>query len=276
MDNFSLRGVVSNEFLHARVEEMDEECVTAIILGGSQARGDATRYSDVDFMRFVRSAEDVRPKRYVYRDGRLVSIGTRTIEKYRAGLQDPEAVIFVVPSMREACILLDKEGEFARFQQEVRAFTWEPLQKRANEQAGTFLMLFSEYAHKVLGSLLMRDELALAAAVNELLYQMTLAVAIQRGVLIESGNSYFRQVEHSVGFGSSWTRYHLIVAGLEQTTTDKSFIEERALAALRLYQETLAIMRDALLPIHREVAEQTSQIIEEALSTLYGRYSITP
>lgn len=268
MDNLSLRDVVSNEFLHRCVKEMDEECVTAIILGGSQARGDATRYSDVDFLRFVRSTEDARPKRYIYRDGRLVSIGTRTIEKYRATLQDPESAIFVVPSMREARILLDKEGEFTQFQQEMRAFTWEPLQERANEQAGTFLMLFSEYAHKVLGSLLMRDELALAAAVNELLYQMTLAVAIQRGVLIESGNSYFRQVEHNVGFASAWTRYHLIVAGIEQENFRKSAVEERAIAALRLYQETLAIMRDALQAIHREVAEQTSQIIEEALSTM--------
>lgn len=171
MDSSSLRDVVSDEFLHMCVNEMDEECVTAIILGGSQARGDATRYSDVDFMRFVRLEEDTRPKRYVYRDGRLVSIGTHTITKYRAGLQDPEAAIFVVPSMREARILLDKDGEFAQFQQEVRAFTWEPLQERANEQAGTLLMLFTEYAHKIPGSLLMRDELALAAAINELLYQ---------------------------------------------------------------------------------------------------------
>ena len=261
-------NVVSNEFLQACVSEMDEECVTAIILGGSQARGDATRYSDVDFMRFVRSAEDIKPKRYVYRDGRLVSIATRTIAKYRANLQDPEAGVFVVPSMREARILLDKDGEFARFQQEVRAFTWEPLQERANEQAGMLLMLFSEYVHKVLGSLLMRDELALAAAVNELLYQMTLAVAIQRGVLIESGNSYFRQVEYSVGFGSAWTKYHLIVAGVEQENFRKSPVEERAIAALRLYQETFVIMRDALQAMHREVAEQTSQIIEEALSTM--------
>jgi len=260
--------VVSDEFLRACVTEMDEACVTAIILGGSQARGDATRYSDVDFMRFVKTPEDMVPKRYVYRDGRLVSIGTRTIAKYRAGLQDPESAIFVVPSMREARILLDKDGEFARFQQEVRAFMWEPLQAHANELAGTLLMLFSEYAHKVLGSLLMHDELALASAVNELLYQMTLAVAIQRGVLIESGNSYFRQVELSVSFSSAWTNYHLIVAGTEQVVSSKSFTEERAIASLRLYQETLAIMRDALQPMHRKVAEQTSRIIEEALSTM--------
>lgn len=268
MSSSSLKGVVSDEFLHSCVAEMDEGCVTAIILGGSQARGDATRYSDVDFMRLVKTPEDVKPKRYMYREGRLVSIGTRTIAKYRASMQDPESAIFVVPSMREARILLDKDGEFARFQQEARSFTWEPLQELANEQAGTLLMLFSEYAHKILGSMLVRDEIALASAVNELLYQMTLAMAIQRGVLIESGNSYFRQVEHSVSFGSAWTRYHLVVAGLEQVVSQRSNIEERAIAALRLYQETLVIMRDALQPMHREVAEQTSRIIEEALISI--------
>ena len=128
-------------------------------------------------------------------------------------------------------------------------------------------MLFSEYAHKILGSMLMHDELAMAA-VNEILYQMTLAVAIQQGVLIRSGNSYFRQVEYSVGFGSAWTKYHLIVAGLEQVDVGMSSIKERAIAALRLYQETLAIMRDALLPMHRAVAEQTSRMIGEALRSI--------
>ena len=44
----------------------------------------------------------------------------------------PERAIFVVPSVREARILLDKEGAFCALQHEAKVWTWEPLQADAN------------------------------------------------------------------------------------------------------------------------------------------------
>src|SRR5207249_4201988 len=61
-----------DEFLNALVAELDDEDVVGIILGGSYVRGEATPYSDVDIARFVADASKLRPKRFLYRDGRLV------------------------------------------------------------------------------------------------------------------------------------------------------------------------------------------------------------
>ncbi len=45
----------------------------------------------------------------------------------------------MVPSVREARILLDKEGAFCALQQEAKVWTWEPLQAEANYYASNVL-----------------------------------------------------------------------------------------------------------------------------------------
>jgi predicted nucleotidyltransferase len=250
--------------LQALVAEMDSEEVTAIVLGGSYARGEATPYSDVDFLRLVREEAQRQPKRYFYRNGYLISVPTRTIASYQQSVARPETAIWVVPSMRECRILLDKEGAFAAFQQSLAAFAWEALQKQANVYASGRLLLFTEYVHKVLSILPSKDELALAYAIQELLYVLTEALAVQRGVLIQRGNDYYAQVQETAGLDSAWTRYHRMALGLDPLPEHLSPIEARGIAALRLYQETVRLLREALQPQEREVIEQAVQIIEQA------------
>jgi predicted nucleotidyltransferase len=50
MDGAQEQQVVSltDDFLHELVQELDHEDIVGIMLGGSYARGTATRYSDVD------------------------------------------------------------------------------------------------------------------------------------------------------------------------------------------------------------------------------------
>ena len=255
---------LSEALLQALVAEIDSDEVTAIILGGSYARGEATAYSDVDFLRLVREESQRQPKRYFYRSGYLISVPTRTITYYQGLITKPEVAIWVVPSMRECKILLDKEGAFAAFQQSLAAFRWEPLQQQANAYASTRLLLFTEYVHKALGTLLAWNELALAHAIEELLFVLTEALAVQRGLLIQRGNSYYAQVQETAGLASAWTRYHRMLLCLEPLPTQLSSVEARAIAALRLYQETVQLLRDALQPQDREVIEQTVQVIEQA------------
>ncbi len=141
---------VSEALLTRLVAELDGEQVTAIILKGSCARGEETAYSDVDLTVFVRS-EPVRSfHQRFYREGRLISIGTHTFEYYHRCFMQPEEAIFVVPSTREARILLDKEGLFRQLQQEARDWTWEPLQEAANRYACETMLEQTEIALKVL------------------------------------------------------------------------------------------------------------------------------
>jgi predicted nucleotidyltransferase len=255
---------LSETFLQTLVAEIDSDDVTAIILGGSHARGTATRYSDVDFACLVRTPPQGKSKRYFYREGRLISVVTWTLDFIEESITRPEHAIWRVPALREARILLDKEGVFAAFQQKVRDFRWETVQEQANAWASDTLMLFGEFAHKMLGALMNHDEAAMAYATQDLLWSLPEVVAVQRGILIEGSNRYYAQVQEAAGKDSAWTHYHRLALCLEPFPAHLSPAEARGMAALRLYEETARLLRNVLLPEDREVIEQTLRVIEEA------------
>ena len=258
---------VSEALLTRLVAELDNEQVRAIILKGSCARGDETVYSDVDLTVFTAIEPAHKFHQRFYREGRLISIGTHTFEHYRRAFSRPEEAIFAVPSTREARILLDKDGLFKQLQQEAWEWTWEPLHEAANEYACETMLEHTEIALKALRALLVQDAFALAEMALLLLNAVTMAVAVQRGILSQSGNSYFRQVQESVGFDTAWARYHSVIAGIDGTSLSENSAEMRGIAALRLYQETVRL----LFPIlhawqYGETVLHTSNVIEEALA----------
>jgi predicted nucleotidyltransferase len=254
---------IPETLLETIVAEIDSDDVTAIILGGSYARGEATAYSDVDFARLVRTPPQGKKKRYFYRDGRLISVVTWTLDYIEESVTKPEVAIWRVPSLREARILLDKEDIFGTFQRRLADFRWETLQAKADAWASDILMLYAEFVHKALGAWLNRNETALVYATNELLYALTWAVAVQRGVLMQSGNSYYAQVQETAGLDSAWTRYHRMLLCIEPLPGHLSSVEVRGIAALRLYQETARLLHAALQPSDRDVIEQAIRVIEQ-------------
>ena len=261
---FSMPPELPDEFLSTLVAELNNDDVTALALVGSYAHGTATLYSDVDILRFVREVPE-RTKQYTYFQGRLIGISTRTIEQYRKRFTHPEEAIFVVPGIRESRILLDKEGKFAELQQEAQAWTWEPLQVDANFYAGEIMMVQTEIVHKTLRALMVHDSLALAEMIFLLFLAVTDAVTVQRGILAASGNSYFQQVEEAVGLVSVWTHYHQYIAGIDSNALSTSSLEDRGIAALRLYQETARLLHSAFLPLHSDVIMQAIAVIDQAL-----------
>ncbi len=91
---------------------------------------------------------------------------------------------------------------------------------------------------------------------------------VRRLVTTHRGVSYlyFRQVEEDVGQDSAWTSYHQLAAGVERRSAPLITLEERGIAALRLYQETAYLLRPHFHIEHREVIEQAAKVIEQALS----------
>ena len=73
-----------------------------MLLTGSYARYTATRYSDVDLLRFVDELPETTAKRYTlrYRQDRLVSISTTTVRAKRAELCRLEGAVFAVEELR--------------------------------------------------------------------------------------------------------------------------------------------------------------------------------
>lgn len=253
---------LSEEFLNALVAELDNDDIVGIILGGSFARGEARPYSDVDIACFVRDTVKPPQKRFFYHDGLLVSVGAKTVAGIRADLTKPERAFLFTAGRRR--VLLDKDGSITQLMHEVDTFSWPPLQAEANTHASFYLLMAAELAHKVLNELVSGDELALSYATARLFSELTLIMAIQRGVLVKSDSTYYRQIEESVGLDSVWTQYHRIGAGVDAVPVDVSPIVARGIVTLCLYQETARLLWPILEPLQREVLEQTMKVIDEA------------
>jgi predicted nucleotidyltransferase len=256
---------LSDDFLSRMIAELDDDTTQAIILHGSYVRGDALLpFSDVDLVRILQeSVTQEESKRFVYRDGHLLSISSRPLSVYRKRFLQPERAIFAIPGIREARILLDKQGEFQKLQQEAWQWRWEPLQDAANAYASHTMVEQTEIVLKLLRALALHDSIALSEMIMDLLAAVTDAVAVQRGVLVRSGNTYFHQVQEAVGQQSGWTYSHLRIAGV---TLPPLSLRERGKEALSLYKETAQLLKPVLCADHQDVIEQTIQTMEHLLS----------
>jgi predicted nucleotidyltransferase len=248
---------LSDAFLDELTAELDSEDTIAIALMGSYARGDATEYSDVDVVRFAANppGSDEQAYRLQYRSGRLVSISTTTVAAKERELSSPVNAVMAVPGLRQARVLLDKDGSLAALREKAIAFTWERLQPAADRLASYDLMGNAEEVHKVLSALVRRDESAAMYGTVGMCNMLTQIVIVQRGLLIQTENSWFHQVYDAVGWDSDWTRYHRLANGFEAGPRHLPPFEARAIAALHLYQETARLLRHVLRPAHAEVVD---------------------
>ena len=250
---------VLDRLLRRLIAELDDGAVVAIALTGSHARGEANPYSDVDMLRFLHTPPEKESQRYTleYRDGHLISTTTTTIAAKREEMARPEKAIWAVPGLRQSRIVLDREGALARLKEEAEAFTWEPLRPVADEYASYTVMGDAEEVHKVLGALARGDDSAVLYGNLGLYLGLTRAVAVQQGILAESENSYFRQVQDAVGQGSAWTRWHRLAGGFEPGPPHISPVRAQGIAGLHLYEETVGLVRHVLRTSHVDVIENT-------------------
>ena len=261
-----MRNALPDDFLRALVAEFADETVHAVALSGSFARGEADAFSDVDLVCYTRALPPARHdrERLVYRDGRLVSVDLQSVDERRANLRQPAAAIVAVPALRHLRILLDRDGALVALRQAAQEFAWEPLQPAADAYASFTVERLAEVAHKVLGGLAARDAGRVVPSTWELVSDLTQAVATQRGVLVDSGRTYFRQVQEAIGQGTAWTRQHRLAAGEAVEGRPLAPALARGVAALRLYRETTTLLWPILDPAHREVAAGAVQRIERA------------
>ncbi|HYU72572.1 MAG TPA: nucleotidyltransferase domain-containing protein [Ktedonobacteraceae bacterium] len=103
---------LSSEFLSKLTSELDDETVTAIILHGSHARGDAMPpYSDIDLVRILHETPERKQlKRFIWYDGYLLNLSSCPLSIYKEWLTTPQEAIFRLSTIQAAHILLDKDG----------------------------------------------------------------------------------------------------------------------------------------------------------------------
>ena len=210
---------VSDEFLHALAAELAGPGTLAIVLVGSVADGDPTPYSDIDLAHIVTVPHAGPELRYYYRyrDGRLVGVATRQLGWYQEVLTRPERALFDLASMRIARILIDSDGIFRAFQREVQQFSTASLQTAADRYASTLLMQLTEAVHKILSAMFRENRFALFEAASSLVFGLTQAVAVQRGMLVTGSSRYLQQVQEVVGLDSAWARYHRLAIDADES-----------------------------------------------------------
>ena len=262
---------VSDEFLLALAAELAGPGTLAIILVGSVADGDPSPYSDIDLAHIVTVPHAGPELRYYYRAGRLIGVATRQLDWYGEVLTRPERALFALASLRIARILIDSDGIFRAFQREVQQFSRASLQPAADIYASTLLMQLTEAVHKILSALFRENRLALFDAASSLVFGLTQAVAVQRGVLVTGSSRYLQQVQEVVGLDSAWTRYHRLAVDTEEPVTPSppaTSVEARAVAALRMYQQTVTLLWASVQPDHGPVVKQAAAQIDAALDHL--------
>lgn len=254
---------LSDPFIKLMLEKIDSPDVIGVGIVGSYARGQESKYSDVDFDIYVSELPENEYDRYTLRhwDNKLVSLKYALLDDELEALTNPRRAIWAVPGLSWMQIVLDKDGSLAELQKMAQKFDWPLLQSAADEFAVEEVMGCAEEVHKVLNGLARGHESTVLYATWGLVKNMLEAVAVQRGLMIVSENRYFDLIQESVGRDTKWVSAFRTAWGLDSTSSQ---YQARGAAALTLYRLTAA-MFDGLMPEkHREVVKHTLRLIKEA------------
>jgi hypothetical protein len=248
-----IESVLTPELIDRLVALADGPAVRGIALLGSAARGDASRWSDLDVESTVARLTDKWPTRPSLLDDRLVMAGSITHAEQLAQLEQPDKAIWAVPSYAAMRILVDRDGALARLQALSAAFDYAPLAPAATaylrEKAGSSC----EYVFKIRDGVDRADRAKILHAAAALTGKCERIVSVAYLVPIPTENVYYRILEQSAG--PDWSAHHRAAFGLAGG-------DERAQgeAAVRLFRETVRLIDQRLDVGVRTVIERALEI----------------
>jgi len=254
---------LSDPFIQCALQQIDSPDVIGVGIVGSYARGQESKYSDVDFDIFVNRLLENPYDRYTLRywEDKLISLKYTLLEDEQSALTNPRRAIWAVPGLRGMRIVLDKNGSMAALQNAAQEFKWSRLQRAADEFAAEEILGNAEEAHKILNGLARQHESTVLYASWGLVKNMLETVAVQRGIMIISENRYFGLIQDAVGRDSKWTRAFRTAWGLDLKGAG---YQHRGVAALTLYCLSAEMFQELIPDKHRQVVYQTLQLIQEA------------
>lgn len=253
-------------FLRKLVLRLEDENTLGVLMSGSFARGEENLYSDVDIWHYVRQQPEdhIEMPRLEFVDGYLVSVKTTLLEKDYVGLRTPQQAIWVIPALRQAHILLDKNGVIAALKEAARNITWKTVQPAADAFASRNLAGTAEEVYKILSGLAQRNESKTLYAIWSLTRELADCLLVQRGVFIPTENAYLDCAQAAAGRTSRWTRQFRLATGLETLPSREPATVRYGVAGLHLYLETATILRKILLTEDAELVDRTLESIAEA------------
>jgi len=229
---------------------VDDDTV-ALLLVGSFARGDAGPSSDVDLARHVAGdAQHGELQCSVTQDGRLVTLKTLCAAHEATALLEPGMAVWQVPTLRDAVVLFDRDGNAAGLIDQAKAFSWSKLDEAADRHVATEVAGYVEEALKVVGGLAEDRPGQIAYGVMGLVLGLAEVAVIHRRGFIVSENRIFDTALACMADHPAWCDAFRCAAGYDETGP-----EARGRAALLLYQRTVEIVGDLLEDGQRALAD---------------------
>jgi hypothetical protein len=251
---------VQDPFLSSLIARLDPPGDVGIAITGSYARGENQKHSDVDLDIFV---NELPPETYTLRlfNGKLISLKYILLADEYASLTKPERAVWAVPGLSQMHILQDESGEIAKLKQAALDFKWADLQSEADEYGIEKLMGCSEEAHKIISGLIQNHESKVLYASWGMFKELSFAVLVQAGLMIDSENRAFDIIQAHLGSDHPWTRAFRLSFGMDTGDVNAPPYQIRGTAALDLYVQTSILFRNMITDQHREVIEDTLQLI---------------
>ena len=248
----------------------EQPAVRALAVMGSQARGDAGMFSDIDLVRFTAdSAPELSDDGTHVVENQLVVASTVTEQQLREWFEQPQLAVMFIAGLRSARALLDRDGFLAGWQERARRFVWDgAMKRRADRWVSTQLVGWAEEVHKGLEGLRRGGDVGrLLNARHGCSFGLAQVVQVHLGLLVDGDNGFYDALESTLGSESSWVRLRATAFGVQDDTGRGPTLPEQVWAGLQLYVETVRLVDSVIQPEHRAVIEHTVEQIGVATPT---------
>ncbi|MGA8542869.1 MAG: nucleotidyltransferase domain-containing protein [Thermoplasmata archaeon] len=237
--------------------EFIEKGASAVVLGGSWARGDAHRESDIDLWVF-----GLRPGNIVlWRDPFMVTVDRRSEAGERRRLRTPPYVGGSVPGWRVAIALHDPEGVYRRLHTEARRFRWESIGSKCDRWVAAQVVGWAEEAVKLVRALATGNDATAAVQRDLLADHLGFVMAVHRRMFWDSENESWERISRAVG--GDWARAQRRALGVPAAR-----LEESCRGALALYALTARAVEATLAEEQRAIVSHTLGVIGEPRHSL--------
>lgn len=241
--------MATEQILEATLRQIVDELVgagaTAVVLAGSQARGDASELSDVDLYA-IGDGPDYTLRVAI---GQVVSVSWRTEDDEHDAMRRPRSVGGAVPGWRNARILHDPDGVAASLQAEARAFEWSTIDTERDAWVAEQVTGYAEEVLKLVAARRVGDRQLAAVQRSILALRLPMVMAVHHRLLYDSENLLWAEVADTMG--DDWARAQAAALGAGQADNADD-------AALTMYALAEADVRDL-------VTEEQQAVIEVAL-----------
>jgi hypothetical protein len=184
--------------------------------------------------------------------GWIVSLAWRAADDVRAAFADPKAAELAVPAWRGAVLLSDPNGLAASLRDEAVTWSWDRCDD-VERWAASELTGYAEEVIRLRGAIASGHGTLAAVMSAVIALHMARIVAAYRRMLLPSENELWDAVSEREG--PEWTDAQRSALGLDAVAWG-----ERALAALRLFALTVAVVDDALSDDHRTVIDRALHV----------------